>query len=135
MGIGIGNRPTAWIGLNRIVKIAVNEMPELGYSTKDVTARSLRSGGAMALLCGRVDKEILQLLGRWKSEAMFHYLHAQAAPIIHNLATTMFPFAEPLEGWPPHHMFRLAFPETVHELVVCECRTDCHCRKRISAVV
>ena len=43
----------------------------------------------MALLCGRVDRTVIQLMGRWKSEAIFRYLHGQALPLIHNLASTM----------------------------------------------
>ena len=29
------------------------------------------------------------LVGRWKSDAMFRYLHAQALPLIRDLAATM----------------------------------------------
>jgi hypothetical protein len=64
-------------------------LPELGFEPKDVTARSLRAGGAMALLCSRVDTNLIKLVGRWRSDAMFRYLHAQALPIIHNLASVM----------------------------------------------
>ena len=50
---------------------------------------SLRAGGAMALLCGRVDADTIWLVGRWKSDAMFCYLHAQALPLVWHLAHTM----------------------------------------------
>jgi hypothetical protein len=43
----------------------------------------------MALLCGGVDRDVIRLVGRWKSDAMFRYLHAQALPLIRNLASTM----------------------------------------------
>ena len=43
----------------------------------------------MALLCGKVDKNTIQLVGRWKSDAVFRYLHAQALPIIRDLAKTI----------------------------------------------
>ena len=43
----------------------------------------------MALLCGRVDKTIMQLMSRWKSEAIFRYLHSQAPPLMQDLAITM----------------------------------------------
>jgi hypothetical protein len=43
-----------------------------------LSARSLRPGGATALLCAGVDKDVIQLLGRWKSDAMFRYLRIQA---------------------------------------------------------
>ena len=55
----------------------------------DVNARSLRSRGDMALLCEKVDTNTIQLVGRWKSDAIFHYLHAQALPLINSLATTI----------------------------------------------
>jgi hypothetical protein len=64
-------------------------LPALGFDPADITSRSLRAGGAMALLCGRVDTDIIKLVGRWRSDAMFRYLHAQALPLIHNLASVM----------------------------------------------
>ena len=66
-----------WSGL------AIAEMKHL------LGGRSLRSGGAMALLCGGADTNVIQLVGRWRSDAMFRYLHAQALPLIAPLATTM----------------------------------------------
>jgi hypothetical protein len=39
--------------------------PEVGLIEADVSARSLRAGGAMALLCAQVDDNIIRLLGRW----------------------------------------------------------------------
>ena len=44
----------------------------------DVSARSLRAAGAMALLCADVDSDRIRLLGRWQSDQMFRYLHVQA---------------------------------------------------------
>jgi hypothetical protein len=38
--------------------------PEVGLVEADVSARSLRAGGAMALLCAQVDDNIIHLLGR-----------------------------------------------------------------------
>ena len=64
-------------------------LPDLGFAPKDITARSLRAGGAMALLCGQVDTNLICIVGRWHSDAMFAYLHAQALPLIHNLARIM----------------------------------------------
>ena len=40
--------------------------------------RSLRPGGATALLCANVDKQSIQLLGQWKSDAMLRYLHVHS---------------------------------------------------------
>ena len=43
----------------------------------------------MALLCAGIDANIIKLVGRWRSDAMFRYLHAQALPIVKQLAKTM----------------------------------------------
>ena len=50
-----------------------------GIDAALISARSLRPGGATALLCANVDKDAIQLLGRWKSDAMLRYLRIQAA--------------------------------------------------------
>ena len=50
-----------------------------GILSSKITARSLRPGGATALLCANVGTEAIMLLGRWKSDAMFRYLRVQAA--------------------------------------------------------
>ena len=54
-----------------------------------LSARSLRPGGATALLCANVDSVHIKMLGRWKSDAMFTYLRVQAATIAHNFSTLM----------------------------------------------
>ena len=61
-----------------------------GVDPKEFSARSLRAGGAMALLSGGCDSNIIKLLGRWKSDAMMDYLHEQSLPIFKKLATVMF---------------------------------------------
>ncbi len=63
--------------------------PTLGFTASDINARALRAGGAMALLCDRVDPNLIQMIGRWRSNAMFRYLHLQAFPLIHNLSGRM----------------------------------------------
>ena len=60
-----------------------------GISPSDISARGLRAGGAMSLLCARVDTDIIRLVGRWRSDAMFRYLHAQAYPLMHSYAQAM----------------------------------------------
>ena len=50
-----------------------------GISHHLISARSLRPGGATALLCANVSSDAIMLLGRWKSDAMFRYLRIQAA--------------------------------------------------------
>ena len=61
-----------------------------GISATDLTARSLRAGGAMALLCGHCDSDTIKLLGRWHSDAMMRYLHQEAQPVLQQLAKKMF---------------------------------------------
>ena len=62
---------------------------DASYHPRDVSARSTRAGGAMALLCAGVDSDILRMVGRWKSDEMFRYLHVQAHPIMNGLAAAM----------------------------------------------
>jgi hypothetical protein len=63
--------------------------PTLGYTPSDVSARALRSGGAMALLCAGVTPDVIRMVGRWRSDAIFRYLHLQALPIMNDLAPRM----------------------------------------------
>ena len=62
----------------------------LGLQVSEVSTKSLRASGAMALLCARVDPDTVQLLGRWRSDAMVRYLHVQAEPLVSHLANQMF---------------------------------------------
>ena len=52
--------------------------PTTHISSSLLSAHSLRPGGATALLCAGFSKEHIQLLGRWRSDAMFRYLHLQS---------------------------------------------------------
>ena len=63
--------------------------PVLGISPDEVSARSLRPAGAMAMLCADVDPLRTQLLGRWRSDSMLRYLHVQAMPRIADIAPRM----------------------------------------------
>jgi hypothetical protein len=60
-----------------------------GVAATDISVRSLRSSGAMALLCAAVDTDVICLLGRWRSDEMLRYLHVQALPLVVPLATQM----------------------------------------------
>ena len=60
-----------------------------GIPPKEITAKGLRPGGAMALLCAKVDKTVPRLVGRWRSDEMFRYLHPQAFPLMHTFAQKM----------------------------------------------
>jgi hypothetical protein len=63
--------------------------PQLGFDPAHVSARALRAGGAMALLCAQVDTDIIKLVGRWKSDVMLRYLHLQCYPLTRNFAAQM----------------------------------------------
>lgn len=62
---------------------------QYGIQVKETTVRALRSTGAMALMCAKVDHDIIRLIGRWQSDAMLRYLHAQALPNMHTHARSM----------------------------------------------
>ena len=62
----------------------------LGIHPQDIDARSLRAGGATALLCANIDHNTIQLLGRWKSDAIIRYLDIAANPQVHQHAHKMF---------------------------------------------
>ena len=64
--------------------------PDTGIDPNELTARSLRAGGAMALLCAHCDTDQIKLLGRWHSDAMMRYLHQEAQPVLQQLARKMF---------------------------------------------
>jgi hypothetical protein len=60
-----------------------------GYLPTDISARSLRAGGAMALFNSDVDSDTIRLIGRWQSDAMLRYLHLQAQPVMQGFARRM----------------------------------------------
>ena len=68
---------------------ARHKQSNTGIPFEYLTARSLRPGGATALLCAGVDTDVIQLLGRWKSDAMFRYLRIQAHTHSSRLAQRM----------------------------------------------
>jgi hypothetical protein len=63
--------------------------PSIGFLPNDISASSLRAGGAMALLCASVDSDRIRLLGRWRSDEMLRYLHLQAQPVMRHFASKM----------------------------------------------
>lgn len=62
---------------------------DYNLSTSEVDCRSLRPSGAMALLCSEIDPDNIRIMGRWKSDAMLRYLHAEALPMRQHLAQAM----------------------------------------------
>jgi hypothetical protein len=63
--------------------------PSVGFLPSDISARSLRAAGAMALLCAHVDSDVIRLLGRWRSDETLRYLHVQAEPLMRDFARRM----------------------------------------------
>ena len=61
-----------------------------GVDLSDYTPRSLRAGGAMALLLGGCDDLVVKLVGRWHTDLMMEYLHQAALPIYKQLSSKMF---------------------------------------------
>ena len=62
---------------------------QTGIAPYLLSSRSLRPGGATALLIAGIDSDHIQLLGRWKSDAMFRYLRIQAAMHSHRYSKRM----------------------------------------------
>ena len=77
-----------------------------GINPAAISARSLRAGGAMALLCGSVNSDTIMLVGRWHSDSMLRYLHQEAQPVMQNLAATMLDCGN--YGFLPTHMLPAA---------------------------
>lgn len=53
------------------------------------TAGALRCTGATALLNSQQPPELIKLLGRWRSDEVFRYLHLQSSPLTAAVAETM----------------------------------------------
>lgn len=62
---------------------------QTGIDPALLSARSLRPGGATALMCAGISSDYVGLLGRWKSDAMFRYLRTQAASMHMDYAQRM----------------------------------------------
>ena len=84
-----------WYGINTSsltteLRLAIQALGHtVGLSPPDVSIRSLRASGAMAMLCANIDPDRIRLLGRWRSDEMLRYLHVQAYPIVRDLAPAM----------------------------------------------
>lgn len=60
-----------------------------GISPGQITAKSLRASGAMALMNEGVNHDMIQLIGRWKSDASLRYMHVQAHDLMSNFSNLM----------------------------------------------
>ena len=75
--------------LTRRIRAALALHPHPGYTAKDVSARSTRAGGAMALLCAGIGQDRIRMIGRWRSDKLYRYLHVQAQPVMTGVAAAM----------------------------------------------
>ena len=75
--------------LTRRIRATLAVYPDASYHPRDVSARSTRAGGAMALLCAGVDRDHIRMIGRWRSDELFRYLHVQTQPIMNGLSAAM----------------------------------------------
>ena len=76
----------------------------MGFGPNKISARALRAGGAMALLCANVDKHTIQLLGRWKSDKVLRYIHLQAYPQMSTFARLMITHGRFTNQYPDTHI-------------------------------
>ena len=77
--------------ITKALRLATADIQEeTGIPKAGISARSLRPGGATALLCGKVSKDTIKLLGRWQSDAIDTYLRKQASIFNADLSATMF---------------------------------------------
>ena len=76
--------------ITKVLKCAVSLSGDnLEFILKDVSARSLRAAGAMALLCSGIDTDIIWLIIRWRSDEMLRYIHLQAEPLMRGFSKRM----------------------------------------------
>jgi hypothetical protein len=61
-----------------------------GVHASEISAQSLRAGGAMAMMCSKINMKHIHMMDRWHSDAMMWYLHVQAQPVIERYAAKMF---------------------------------------------
>jgi hypothetical protein len=61
-----------------------------GIKAMDISARSLRAGGDMAMFFGKIDINNIRLMVRWHSDAMMQHLHGQTQPIVGRFVEVMY---------------------------------------------
>jgi len=80
--------------LTALLRSAADHTPAVDYAPDDVSPRSLRSGGAMSLLLAGVDEKTIKLVGRWRSDAFFSYMHSMALPLVRTHSKRMLDHGE-----------------------------------------
>ena len=75
--------------ITRRLRTALALYPDPAFSAADISARSTRAGGAMALLCAGIPSDKIKMVGRWRSDELYRYLHVQAQPVMTGLSAAM----------------------------------------------
>ena len=75
--------------ITRRLRAALAIHPDPSLSAAEVSARSTRAGGAMALLCAGIPSDKIKMVGRWRSDELYRYLHVQAQPVMTGLSASM----------------------------------------------
>jgi hypothetical protein len=74
---------------NLLRAVAAKQQHLTGIPPDKLSARSLRAGGATAMLDARVDENYLRIFGRWRSDAMFHYFRTTSLTYTEGLSKVM----------------------------------------------
>ena len=61
----------------------------LGFSHKEVSRHSIRSGFSMELYLAKVYPETIMIMGRWASRAFLRYIGIQVSDLIKGISTLM----------------------------------------------
>ena len=64
--------------------------PAIRFTEADISARSLRAGGLMALLMSRVEPDTIRLVRSWQRDTMLRYLHTTVKSFTEGLSEKMF---------------------------------------------
>ena len=67
---------------------------QLGFIMDNISARLMRSGGAMALIMVRVETDTIHLVGRWRINAMLRFLHIKSQELTVALAARMVQYGD-----------------------------------------
>ncbi len=71
------------------IRAALTLYSDPAYTVADVSIRSARAGRALTLFCAGVDGNRIHMIGRWRSDEMYRYLHVQARLAMNGLAAAM----------------------------------------------
>ena len=90
-GVGQHTHSVTPAPISRMLRGAVKYLgSRIGFLPSNVSVRSLRTAGPMALRVNKGNPDIIQMLGRWRLDNMFRYLHdfactASALSLAHTL--------------------------------------------------